>query len=161
MDNVQNNPRENEEAKKGFTLVELIAVLIIVVILAAILVPALMSYAEKAAQKKVILNAKSCLTAAQAELSNLYAQDIATVDENAQNRILSTALDDPTVCEALTIGCDAEMVAGKREGYKVNYIYYKEGGKEIYYDGNEWVETAPAAPAKSYIIAYSAVSGAR
>ena len=60
---------------KGFTLVELIVVLVILAILAAILVPALLGYIDRAREKQYVLNAKSALTAAQAELSSLYGED--------------------------------------------------------------------------------------
>lgn len=62
-----------ERKNKGFTLVELIVVLVILAILAAILVPALLGYIDKAREKQELLNAKNCLTAVQAELSERYA----------------------------------------------------------------------------------------
>ena len=65
---------------KGFTLVEMIVVLVILAILAAILVPALLGYIDDARKKQSLLNAKNAMTAAQAELTKLYAkQDQGTV----------------------------------------------------------------------------------
>ena len=43
---------------RGFTLVELIVVLVILAILAAILVPALLGYIDKAKKEKILLEAK-------------------------------------------------------------------------------------------------------
>ena len=48
---------------KGFTLVELIVVLVILAILAALLVPALTGYIDKAKEKKVIAETRMLHTA--------------------------------------------------------------------------------------------------
>lgn len=66
---------------KGFTLVELIVVLVILAILAAILVPALLGYIDSARDKQYMLNARNCMTAAQAQLIELYGQSGGTVAE--------------------------------------------------------------------------------
>ena len=59
---------------KGFTLVELIVVLVILAILAAILVPALLGYIDRAKASQDLLNAKNFYTAAQTVASEYYAQ---------------------------------------------------------------------------------------
>ena len=59
---------------KGFTLVELIVVLVILAILAAMLIPALLGYIDRAKEKQTILDARNCLQAAQAELAALYGK---------------------------------------------------------------------------------------
>lgn len=59
---------------KGFTLVELIVVLVILAILAAILVPALLGYIDEANNKRYVLAAKNVLNATQSEFSKLYAE---------------------------------------------------------------------------------------
>ncbi|NCC43659.1 MAG: type II secretion system protein, partial [Clostridia bacterium] len=51
--------------KHGFTLVELIVVLVILAILAAILVPALTGYIDKAREKTAISQCRACVQAAQ------------------------------------------------------------------------------------------------
>lgn len=61
------------EDNKGFTLVELIVVLVILAILAAILVPALLGYIDRAKESQYELEAKAVLTAMQGESSRLYA----------------------------------------------------------------------------------------
>jgi prepilin-type N-terminal cleavage/methylation domain-containing protein len=143
----------NKKNNKGFTLVELIVVLVILAILAAILVPALLGYIDRAKQQQIVLNAKSCLTAAQAEFSSMYAKDQTTIKDANKTSILQTA-DVESVCQALQVGCQSDtMTASTRDGYKINYVYYKEGGKEIWYDGSSWVEAKPdGAPSTPYTI---------
>jgi prepilin-type N-terminal cleavage/methylation domain-containing protein len=142
---------------KGFTLVELIVVLVILAILAAILVPALLGYIDRAKQQQIVLNAKSCLTAAQAEMSSMYSKDEVgdKFESGEMERILKTA-DVTDVCDKLVVGCESERVAGDRTGYKITYVEYSEGGKTIYYDGKSWVESGATAPKVTYTIATKA-----
>lgn len=60
--------------KKGFTLVELIVVLVILGILAAILVPALTGYIDKAKQDKLKATTRQVVVAAQTVVSERYGQ---------------------------------------------------------------------------------------
>ena len=65
----------DKNKKKGFTLVELIVVLAILAILAAMLVPALTGYIDKANEKKVIATARQYYVAAQTVVSEAYANN--------------------------------------------------------------------------------------
>ena len=92
---------------KGFTLVELIVVLVILAILAAILVPALLGYIDKARQGQYAEEAHSILTAVQAKATEDYAKGAdkpSTVTPADVNNIVS-----PTVVESIdtvTYGTD-------------------------------------------------------
>ena len=58
--------------KKGFTLVELIVVLVILAILAALLIPALTGYIDKAKQKQIIAETRQVVMAAQTLVDEAY-----------------------------------------------------------------------------------------
>lgn len=75
--------------QKGFTLVELIVVLVILAILAAMLVPALTGYIDKANNEKIIAATRQVVMAAQTEVSEAYASkplkdnSVITIDSKA------------------------------------------------------------------------------
>ena len=64
-----------KSTKKGFTLVELIVVLVILAVLAAMLVPALTGYIQRARQEKDYQMAATVLTAVQSAATYQYSVD--------------------------------------------------------------------------------------
>lgn len=64
----------------GFTLVELIVVLVILATLAALLVPSLTGYIDKARQNAVIAKARAVLVASQAVVTEAYADGKLVLD---------------------------------------------------------------------------------
>lgn len=64
--------QKRRSKKGGFTLVELIVVLVILAILAALLIPALTGYIDKAKQKQIIAETRQVVIAAQTLVDEAY-----------------------------------------------------------------------------------------
>nr|WP_302656341.1 prepilin-type N-terminal cleavage/methylation domain-containing protein [uncultured Agathobaculum sp.] len=64
--------QNKRRAKGGFTLVELIVVLVILAILAALLIPALTGYIDKAKEKSIIAETRQVVMAAQTLYDEKY-----------------------------------------------------------------------------------------
>lgn len=87
--------------KKGFTLVELIVVLVILAILAALLIPALTGYIDKANDQKVIATTRQVVMAAQTEVSTAYG---AAADGKLDGSKADLALDSATKIDGVVPG---------------------------------------------------------
>lgn len=145
--------------QKGFTLVELIVVLVILAILAAILVPALLGYIDRARGSQLLLNGKSVLTAAQAEASNCYgiADGTATqsityfFDTNKATYIKSIAeTSDTPVNSGAVFSMKVAPAAATKDNHAawtVDKVAYVEGGNGVYFNGSSWEEGLTAKEA--------------
>lgn len=148
---------------KGFTLVELIVVLVILAILAAILVPALLGYIDRAKEKQYVLNAKSALTATQAELSSLYGEDKDWQDNGkfVRSEVVSKTADTPSgskfYIEKKTLAENADLAA-KHTYYTVTKAIYYEDGYYCQFDGKTWTTTQTDPGTSSMIQVYPAAS---
>lgn len=65
--------RENRKSKKGFTLVELIVVIVIILVLAAVMVPSVLKYVDKANQANTKSDAATVLVDVQAKIADAYS----------------------------------------------------------------------------------------
>ena len=108
--------------KKGFTLVELIVVLVILAILPALLIPALTGYIDKAKEKSIVAETRQVVMAAQT-----------LVDESYGTKVEGTAV---TVGKETTFDVTYQQIADLAE-VKVDCITEvklntaKEGTNEI------------------------------
>ncbi|MEA4823884.1 MAG: prepilin-type N-terminal cleavage/methylation domain-containing protein [Clostridiaceae bacterium] len=113
--------------KKGFTLVEVIVVLVILAILAAILVPSLTGYIDKANQRAAIAECRACVMAAQTLASEDYALKPTTATCTTENIAKLAEVPEDNIT-AFTVGTVEPDVG------KITVLTYKAtSGQIIYY----------------------------
>ncbi len=69
--------------KKGFTLIEMVIVLVIIAILAAALVPSMIGWIDDANKKSFLTEARSTLTAVQSQIGIAYSKGINVVNQDS------------------------------------------------------------------------------
>lgn len=127
--------QKRRSKKGGFTLVELIVVLVILAILAALLIPALTGYIDRAKEKNVIAETRQCVMAAQTLYDEAYAgvAKNGKVDAPANDKILALA----ELTGKGTLGTtDADKV--KFENNKVSQLVYTHNGVTCTYNGSTY-----------------------
>lgn len=126
--------KKAKENKKGFTLVELIVVLVILAILAAILIPTLTGYIDKANEKKVIAEARMTLMAAQTTMSEYYGTEIKTSDTELMKKITDQ------IAKLAELKSNAKYSFGFDSSNKVTSFSFTDGTYVVNYVNGVWGE---------------------
>ena len=126
--------QKRRSKKGGFTLVELIVVLVILAILAALLIPTLTGYIDRAKEKNVIAETRQCVMAAQ----TLYDEAYANVKKNGTAAIPTDAeiLKLAELTDKGKLGTDKDKVAF--DGNKVSKLVYTHNGVTCTYANNTY-----------------------
>lgn len=130
---------------KGFTLVELIVVLVILAILAAILVPALLGYIDKAREGQYAEEAHSILTAAQGYCTEEYAKNPSgevDLTKDAAKTYINKIVGPDTVVNSIS---SVSMMPGTDNRQKhtiqkmtVNFTSQDKKTGTMTFDGSNW-----------------------
>ena len=147
----------DKNKKKGFTLVELIVVLAILAILAAMLVPALTGYIDKANEKKVIATARQYYVAAQTVVSEAYANGdeineiIVSISDNKIGQFSSIQIGNDTdetpednkyfqsFLNLAELTDDTRYIQFISDNQTVNTFYVIIGNKQVTLSNGEWI----------------------
>lgn len=135
--------RKNQlQGKGGFTLVELIVVLVILAILAALLIPALTGYIDKANEKKAISETRMLVMAAQTVASDEYGAGKTTItynksgDDKAGDGVVSDKEIAKLVDFTLTDGTDLKIEFSGSA--KVSKLEWTSSNKVCTYNGTSY-----------------------
>lgn len=127
--------------KKGFTLVELIVVLVILAILAALLIPALTGYIDKARRKSIVAETRQVVMASQTLVDEYYAKqdvnaDVTVAASNANvlfKDIAALAELKADNIKEVKVGTTTEGTTTKSNQGIVTYVKYENKGKTCEY----------------------------
>ena len=114
---------------KGFTLVEVIVILVILAILAAVLIPSLTTYIDKAKEKSITANARAAFVATQALASENYGlgtENKANDTPKLADIIALAQLGDVNAKETITL---TYTFGEKSENGNIKTFSYKQGDK--------------------------------
>lgn len=124
---------QKSKEQKGFTLVEMIVVLVIIAILAAITIPALLKYIDKAKDKQVVINARTAYLAAETAASEAYAAGDAIPSGSAivfDNSKTNTATVEGNANSLAGITKTYSCTAKVDSNWKITEVIYTEGSKK-------------------------------
>lgn len=118
---------KQENKNKGFTLVEMIVVIVIIGILLAILVPGLFKYIKKAKDQQALIECRAVVTAAQAEALELSGKNKFIPYEFTTPNFLTKICSEAGVTGSVTYGINFS----ESPDTEISYLEYKTKGDII------------------------------
>lgn len=121
---------ERVRSRAGFTLVELIVVMVILAILATVLTPTMLGWIDRAKEKQILLEARNIQIAAMSIAAEEYAAPEPDRAEITIDRVSELS--------------GAEGIITKltfSEDFEIEEIVYVHDGFTAVFDGDEWTIT--------------------
>ncbi|MBR3538416.1 MAG: BspA family leucine-rich repeat surface protein, partial [Eubacterium sp.] len=130
--------------KNGFTMVELVVVLVVIALLAAVTIPVMFGFIDSAREKEYVVDAEAALTATQAALTEIYNDGGNRLIPDRRLKAKETAgAEDGS---EFTVWTKGQLVDGKTAAiednmasYTVAYAkYVAADGKVVIFSDDEW-----------------------
>ena len=131
--------QKRRSKKGGFTLVELIVVLVILAILAALLIPALTGYIDKAKQKQIIAETRQVVMAAQTLVDEAYGTKDVGATITVSSETGATVKIDDVAKLAEVKGTINSVTVGKIGDVpnKITKVEYTKNGKKCTFTASD------------------------
>lgn len=141
---------------KGFTFVEMCAVLVVLVILAAIIIPRYMKFIDDAKSETILAEARTVLISAQSAAVRFYANGEELYSELDPMGINPELID--TIMEMSDLETDGEILSlAYSSKNKVTDLTYTNYEYEAHYNGKKW-ECSKYTPRKAETASTAKVS---
>lgn len=133
--------QKRRSKKGGFTLVELIVVLVILAILAALLIPALTGYIDRAKEKSITAECRQVVMAAQTLYDEEYGSSSTAPTFDKTNKADIKYENVVKLAEVKGTIDNIEVGSAKATddtANKITKVIYKNGGKTCTYNGSTY-----------------------
>ena len=143
--------------KKGFTLVEMIVVIVIIGILLAILVPGMFKYIDKAKDKQILVNARTAQLNLETAVRELYGKNQVSIGDiiiaedyvydgtNAKITITKGDKNVEVTILPIPTGGTLKAISMEDDGKITGFKYY-ESGKMVEYNEFGWEDVVAGNP---------------
>ena len=136
---------------KGFTLVELIVVLVILAILAAILVPTLLGYIDRAKKEKDFSTAQTIRVAYQSAIADAYAKHTGTGDLTVDEKVVWQLIGatpktggSGATLDGVDVSIESVKLNTTDKTYQIMQMHVKINGSDYYMSKNAWSAEKPS-----------------
>ena len=131
---------------KGFTLVELVVVMVIITIMSAAIAPGILGYIENMHNKSYINDARMAVTSAQSELMDVYQSGKAVISGLKKSKWKTRMEYGDDIY--LGVSCVAVTGGNEKNAFTIEKALFIEDGVRVYYSDGDYrvLDTEEIAP---------------